>query len=111
MTADEYFDELILSGAIEVAGIDTESGQFTYSFTPQAKEIAPELYNKSQEIFQDIVKDLWVKGFLSMDIQNQNPIVKMTDLIFNKLAISQLSIEEQTVLKSIMVAMKQQGDV
>jgi uncharacterized PurR-regulated membrane protein YhhQ (DUF165 family) len=60
---DNIIDELILTGALEIAGIDSTTGEFLYSVTPKLKDIMPELY---QEHIDNVNKDimaLWEHGF------------------------------------------------
>ena len=104
---DDYIDSLILAGALEVNGVDSETGMFTYAFTDKAKEIAPDLYELTQQAFQDMVKVLWSKGFLSMDITESNPMVKVTELALNEDAVSLLNFDERETLRSIIRVMNE----
>ena len=40
----DKIEELILSGALEVSGIDIDSGEMLYNFTDRLKDINPELF-------------------------------------------------------------------
>ena len=42
---NEMIEKLILDGALEVAGVDSEDGSLLYSFTPKIQQVMPELYN------------------------------------------------------------------
>lgn len=100
-------ESLILSGAVEVAGVD-EGGTLTYKFTDKAKDIAPELYNSYMQEFYSNIMTLWEKGFLSMDITEENPKI---NIVLSKFtddnAISELTQKEQESLYFIVTAMKQ----
>ena len=39
-------DDLILSGALEPAGIDPESGEMLYNFTDKLKDVSPLLHQE-----------------------------------------------------------------
>ena len=105
---DDYIDALILAGALEINGIDSETGMFTYMFTDKAKEIVPELYELTQQAFQDTVRILWAKGFLSMDITETDPTVKLAELAFDANAVSSLNIDERETLRSIIRVMEKE---
>ena len=57
--SEEYnlIDDLILTGALEIAGIDSNTGEFLYSVTPKHKDIMPELY---QEHIDNVNKDIMI---------------------------------------------------
>lgn len=102
---DEYFDELILSGAVEVAGID-EDGNFLYTVTDKMQEIDPEFKERAHEIFLLEVRALWQMGFLDMDPTSNNPSVRVTERIADEDAISRLSPPLRTTLRWIIQALK-----
>ena len=101
-------ESLILSGAIEVAGVD-EDGTLTYKFTKEAKDIAPDLYNSYMQDFYASLMTLWQKGFLSMDITEENPKV---NIVLSKFtdddALAELTQRERDSLYFVVAAMKQQ---
>lgn len=100
--SSEILEHLILEGAVEVAGIDIESGEMLYSFTPKLAEIAPEIYSDVTELFQYEVLNLWEKGFLEMDFLEDNPTVYLADKCFDKEAVAALSSMEKRTLDCIM---------
>jgi len=77
-SADDYIEKLILAGAIEVAGIDSETGEFMYSFTEKIKEIDEELKQRMDDLFLDEVNQLWERGFLDMNVTESNPVVRLS---------------------------------
>jgi hypothetical protein len=58
-------EELILSGAVEVAGLDSDSGEFLYSFTPKLREIMPALWNDRLEFIYEEVVHFEELGFIA----------------------------------------------
>lgn len=96
-------EDLILAGAIEVAGLDPETGEFLYSFTPEMKTILPEVYNEHLELIQEAVHFFLEEGFLDIDDSGKREDRKMflTPLAFDEDAISELSEERQQALKEI----------
>lgn len=95
-------EELILSGAVEVAGVDSETGEFLYSFTPKLREIMPGLWNERLEfIFEEVVyfEEL---GFLYVeDPESKNPIISLTEKAFDEQEIRQLPIDKQQVIREL----------
>lgn len=75
---EEYFDMLILAGAVEVAGID-EKGDFLYRFTDKMSEIDPTLKETADNIFMLQLRALWEHGFVNMDVSIPNPVVTLTE--------------------------------
>ena len=74
---DEIINQLILSGGLQVAGIDSETGQFLYQFTPKLKEISPDLYHEHVNHVNGELMRLWEMGFLNIDFMDENPIVTL----------------------------------
>lgn len=99
---DEEFDNLILSGAVQVSGIDSETGEMLYTFTEKLKELDPKLYHKMHDIFYQDILFLWERGFLSMDVTQDNPIVSITEKALNVLEVEKLPNEQKMYLQDIM---------
>jgi hypothetical protein len=98
---DETIEALILSGAIEISGIDSKTNQPLYSFNQKIKEIMPELYYEHlNEVNRDIMK-LWEQGFLDIDMLSEDPLVTLTDKAFNDDEIEKISREDQISLNEI----------
>jgi hypothetical protein len=52
-------DDLILSGALEPAGIDPESGEMLYNFTDKLKDVSPVLHREVNNAFNAHVMKGW----------------------------------------------------
>jgi hypothetical protein len=94
-------DDLILSGALEPAGIDPESGEMLYNFTDKLKDVSPVLHREVNNAFNAHVMKLWELGMVSMDITDKNPLVQLTEKSFEPDLISQLNDEELYTLREI----------
>jgi len=94
-------DDLILSGALEPAGIDPESGEMLYNFTDKLKDVSPVLHREVNNAFNAHVMKLWELGMVSIDITDKNPLVQLTEKSFDPDLISQLNDEELYTLKEI----------
>jgi hypothetical protein len=91
----ELLDYLILKGALEIAGTNEETGEFLYQFTPKLKDVMPELYNEHINHVNSELMRLWEKGFVSMNLFDENPMVKLSPKAFDREEISKLSKEDQ----------------
>jgi hypothetical protein len=102
----DKIEELILEGAVEVSGIDSETGEFLYSFTEKIHEVAPEIARESQDLFNRYMYVLWEKGFIHMDIDSKNPMVSLLPKCFIEEEVAGLSKDLSLVLRSIMEALR-----
>lgn len=95
-------EKLILIGAMEVSGINAETGEFLYSFTDKLKEIDEKLFNYINESINDNINRLWVLGFLDIDFSKDEPMVRLTDKCTDQQAVDALTQPERDFLKSVM---------
>lgn len=95
-------EELILSGVVEVSGVDSETGEFLYNFTPKLRELMPALYNERIDFIQAEVAFFLELGFLEVeDPDESNPVVYLTERAFDNKEISKLSKTKQESLREI----------
>lgn len=104
---NNIINNLALNGYIEIEGIDPESGEFLYKVSDRLNELIPDWHQRVQEAFLDEVYNLWVKGFVTMDVTLRVPTVKLTENAFDENKIKNLSLDEKTTLATIIAAMKQ----
>ena len=102
MDEDKIFEDLILSGALEPAGIDIDTGEMLYNFTEKLKDINPQLHNEFSTYFSIEVSGLWENGFLDMDITQQNPSISLTPKALDPKEVAKLDKEKQYTLKEII---------
>ena len=86
----EFFDSLLLSGAIEVVSINPKTGEFLYNITPKMKDIIPELYDEHMNKIDSDLKALWQEGLLDINFFEESPTVYLTEKSFNNEATSKL---------------------
>lgn len=103
---EDFFDYLILEGAVVPEGIDPATGDMLYSFTDKLKQINENMFNQAMDTFHNDVMQLWQLGFLSMDLMSDNPLVRVTEKVFDEDAISALNIDLQRTLQEILRMMK-----
>lgn len=104
---DEKLDRLISSGAIEPAGINPETGEVLYNFTPELARIDPELDAKLKEHFHREMLALWEKGFIDMDVTIRNPAITLAQKAFDSNQVKTLTKDQQFNLKEIFRVLEQ----
>jgi hypothetical protein len=98
---DAMIDDLILQGALEVAGIDSQTGEFLYSVTDKMKDIMPDLYEEHLNTVNKDIMALWENGFVDVDFNEDNPIVRLSFKAHDVKAISMLPKDLQWALEEI----------
>lgn len=105
---DDLIDTLILAGLLEVAGIDSRTGEFLYSFTPKVAEIDPEFFNDMQNAIHNQILQLWAAGFLDIRMYQGEPMVSLTEQCMDMEAIEKLDSIDQAFLFHIISKFEQQ---
>lgn len=104
---DMSVEEMILAGIIEVSAIDSETGDFLYTFTNKVKEALPELYEMHINAVHNEIMYFWEKGLVHIDnFESKNPIVSLTDRAFDEEYIQTLSDAKQRSLKELKRILK-----
>lgn len=98
----DSIEDLILAGALEVSGIDMETGEMLYNFTDKLKDINPELFKDMSDYISTETMALWVDGFLDIDVTEKNPMVRLTEKAFDESSVNKLSKEKQYTLREII---------
>lgn len=106
MNPEEKIEELILAGAVEVAGVDPATGEFLYSFTDKIYDVDPDMARNSEEMFNQSIYVLWELGFLNLNVTQQNPVVSLTEKAFDTDSSDRLPRELQSVLSHIIHALR-----
>lgn len=99
---DDAIEKLILSGALEVSGIDMSTGEPIYNFTEKLIEVSPELHKEVSIYFSRETMSLWSEGFLDMDVTEKNPTVRLTQKALDEIAVASLNKDKQYTLKEIV---------
>lgn len=104
---DKIIEDLILKGALEIAGIDIKTGEPVYNFTNKLKDINPELDKEIKTFFSQEMMFLWENGFIEMDVTEKDPIVQLTSKAFDSKEVGKLDKDKQYTLKDIIRQLKQ----
>ena len=97
----KIIDHLILEGGIEVAGVDPESGEMLYAFTPKVKEIMPELYDDHLNFVNAELMVLWEKGFVDINFLMDDPLISLTEKSYIPEEVKKLSKQEKWSLQEL----------
>jgi uncharacterized protein YjgD (DUF1641 family) len=98
---DRTIEALILSGALEISGIDSKTQEPLYSFNEKIQKIMPELYREHLNEVNRNIMILWEKGFLDVSLFEVDPLVTLTNKAFDDIEIEKISREEQISLIEI----------
>jgi hypothetical protein len=102
----DSIDYLLLNGGLEVVGLDSDSGEFLYAFTPKIKELMPELYEEHIGDVNKNVLKLWEMGYLEIDFMQQDPVITLGVKAFDLGEVSKLSKDDQWHLNEIKRLLK-----
>mgnify|MGYP000970272622 CR=1 FL=1 len=64
---DSIIEDLILNGALEISGIDIDTGEPLYNFTDKMKSVNEELHNELYTYFTTETMALWENGFIDIN--------------------------------------------
>lgn len=106
---DAIIEDLILEGALEIAGIDLDTGEPVYNFTDKLKDVNPELHNEMNVHFFGEMMFLWEQGFIEMDITEENPMVRLTLKAFDKKELEKLDKNKRYTLKEVSRIMRKES--
>jgi len=99
---DMEIQRLIDSGGLEFAGVDTETGEPLYRPTSILKNIDPALSKEMSLYFLATTMKLWEKGFVNMDVTNEDPLVTLSEKAFEIESINSLGKDERVVIEEII---------
>ena len=103
---DELIENLILQGALEVAGVDSENGEFLYAITSRMKEVMPDLYEDHLKTVNKDLLNLWEKGYVNIDFFLPDPVVTISEKGLDKGEISKLTKPEIWALEEVKRLLK-----
>jgi hypothetical protein len=98
---DDIIDNLILSGALEISGIDDKTSEFLFTMTPKMQEVMPELYQEHLNDVNKYIMVLWEKGFVDINFNEDNPIVRLNPISNDSDEVSRLDRDHQWALAEI----------
>ena len=103
---DQIIEKLILNGGLETVGIDQETGEFLYSFTPKIAKLMPDLYEEHLNDVNNQIMNLWEKGFVNLNLFESDPNITLTEKSLDPDTLMTLSKQERWNLLEIMRLLK-----
>jgi hypothetical protein len=100
-------EELILAGAMEVSGIDQETGQFLYNFTPKLEEMYPGLFKLVIDNVYGHILSLWEKGFLNINMDSDDPMISLTEKGVDASELLKLEDHEFLIMENLIRAFEE----
>jgi len=97
----EILEGLILDGSVEIAGL-SEEGEFMYRFTPSMRTNHPEFFEYLLDMSRQAITHLWEKGFLEIDMTEEDPYVYLNRDAITPEILDQLSDAERMLVEGIM---------
>ena len=94
-------DKMILAGLVEVSGVHKDTGEFLYSFSRNLETLDPELSRHVDEVFRLTVMKLWEKGFVDGNMEDEDPLITVTEKGFNKKDLESLEGFERVVVENL----------
>lgn len=99
---EEFLEQLILNGAVEVVGLDLETNEPLYTFTDKLAQFSPALHKDMSNYFYKEMMFLWENGFIEMNITEANPTVRLTEKALDETKTRSLKREQWYSLKEII---------
>ena len=98
---DELIKNLILQGALEVAGVDSETNELLYAITPKMQEVMPDMYEDHLKTVNRDLLNLWEKGYVNIDFFLPDPVVTISEKGLDNNEISKLTKPEIWALEEV----------
>lgn len=105
---DDFIETLILNGALEVSAIDMNTNEPLYRFTPKLKKVSPELYDANYNMFYEDLMFLWQEGFIEVDLELDNPFVRLTQKVTDEESVNKLDKVKRFTLMEIIKIISEQ---
>ena len=106
---DQTIEELILKGGLETVGVDQETGELLYSFTPKIQKLMPDLYKEHINEVNAGVMNLWENGFVNVDLLSNDPKITLTEKAFDKDNLEGLSKSQRWNLLELIRLLNSKG--
>jgi len=103
---DELIKNLILQGALEVAGVDSENGELLYTITPKMQETMPDMYEDHLTQVNKDILNLWEKGYVNINFLDNDPMVTISEKGLDKKEVAKLSKQEIWAFEEIKRLLK-----
>lgn len=103
---DKEMQKMIESGALEIYGIDEQSGEFLFRVTDKMKSVNSDFYGLHLDQVYSSVLYFWERGFVNVDdFSSEDPIITLTEKASSAKDIAGLPEDKQKELVCIISAL------
>lgn len=98
-----FMEFLLEHGLIEIYGVDPITEDITYTMTDKCREVMPELFEEHMKHINQIAFDLWEKGYIEMNFDEEGtPMVMLKPLDYEKDIFPIISYDEVNFLQNML---------
>lgn len=98
----QHLDQMMMRGAVETAGVDSR-GNILYNLIGNLDSVLIAIESAHRELVHHEMMHFWELGFVEfLDMDRSSPRARLTDKIFDRNAIENLSEEDQDTLQRLM---------
>jgi nitrate reductase NapAB chaperone NapD len=99
---EDFMDFLLENNAIEVYGVESETGEFLYRMTPKMRELIPALYEEHFNFINQMAFELWQKGYVEMKFEEKGPLVMLIEGLDYKEILNKVTYAEKIFLENMI---------
>jgi hypothetical protein len=98
-----FMEFLLEHGLIEIYGVDSITEDITYTMTDKCREVMPELFEEHMKHINQIAFDLWEKGYIEMNFDEEGtPLVMLKPLDYEKDIFPLINYDEVNFLQNML---------
>jgi hypothetical protein len=98
-----FMEFLLEHGLIEIYGVDPITEEITYTMTDKCREVMPELFEEHMKHINQIAFDLWEKGYIEMNFDEEGtPMVMLKPLDYEKDIFPIINYDEINFLQNML---------
>jgi hypothetical protein len=98
-----FMEFLLEHGLIEIYGVDPITEEITYTMTDKCREVMPELFEEHMKHINQIAFDLWEKGYIEMNFDEEGtPLVMLKPLDYEKDIFPLINYDEVNFLQNML---------
>jgi len=98
-----FMEFLLEHGLIEIYGVDPITEDITYTMTDKCREVMPELFEEHMKHINQIAFDLWEKGYIEMNFDEEGtPLVMLKPLNYEKDIFPLINYDEVNFLQNML---------
>lgn len=98
----DFMDYLLETGAIEIYGVESSTGEFLYRMTPKMRELVPALYEEHFNYINQMAFDLWQKGYIEMKFEEKGPLVMLIEGLNYDEILNKVTYPEKIFLENMI---------